>query len=155
MIPLHLSLNVRGGVVVGGGGCLCHIPPTTPPLILSHIYDTLTFKFECQGWGGGGGGVFVSHTPPPPLAHPWHLSHIYDTLTFKFKCQGWGGGGGCLCHIPPSPTTTPPLTLKLKCQGWGGGGGYIKMGKKFYRFKTEGWAQDVGCADIKNCGLTF
>ena len=29
-----------------------------------------------------------------------------------------------------------------------GGGGCIKMGKKFYRIKTESWAQDVGCADI-------
>ena len=34
---------------------------------LSHIYDTLTFKFKCQRWGGGGGGgCFVSHNPPPP-----------------------------------------------------------------------------------------
>ena len=33
--------------------------------------------------------------------------------------------------------------------GVGGGGGSIKMGKKFYRIKTESWAQDVGCADIK------
>ena len=30
------------------------------------------------------------------------------------------------------------------------GGGSIEMGKQIYRFKTEGWAQDVGCADINN-----
>ena len=42
---------------VGGGGWLFLIqqaPPTTHPQNLSHIYDTLTFMFECQGWGGGG-----------------------------------------------------------------------------------------------------
>ena len=60
------------------------------PQHLSHIYDTLTFIFECQGWGVG---VVISHsTPPPP--YPQNLSHIYDTLTFMFECQGWGGGGG-------------------------------------------------------------
>ena len=72
----------------------------THPWHLSHIYDTLTFKFKCQGWGGGG-GVCDRNTPPP---HHWHLSHIYDTLTFKFKCQGWGGGGGgYVIEIPPPP----------------------------------------------------
>ena len=142
----------------------------THPWHLSHIYDTLKFKFKCQGWGGGGGVcdrntppppphpwhlshiydtlTFICHIPPPPPPHPWHLSHIYDTLTFKFKCQGWGGGGGYVTEIPP--TTTPPLTFKsYLCKGWGGGGGgSIKMGKIFYRIKTESWAQDVGCADI-------
>ena len=33
-------------------------PPHTQHL--SHIYDTLTFMFECQGWGGGGG--VISHS---------------------------------------------------------------------------------------------
>ena len=28
------------------------------PQHLSHIYDTLTFIFECWGWGGGGEGVY-------------------------------------------------------------------------------------------------
>ena len=32
--------------------------------------------------------------------------------------------------------------------GVGCGGGLYRNGKKIYRFKTEGWAQDVGCADI-------
>ena len=64
----------------------CWASPT-----VSHIYDTLTFMFECQGLSGG--GVVISHSTPPPPPHPWNLSHIYDTLTFMFECQGWGGGG--------------------------------------------------------------
>ena len=39
----------------------------------------------------------------------------------------------------------------FECQGWGGGGGVYKKWENnlFYRFKTECWAEDVGCADIK------
>ena len=108
MIPWHLSLNDRGGVVVVGVFA-SHTPQPPPhPWHLSHIYDTLIFKFKCQAWGGGGWGVFVSHTPPPP--HPWH-----SDLNIR---------GGVVVV------------------------GVYKNGKKIYRFKTEGWAQDVGCADI-------
>ena len=41
-----------GGLV--GGGYFLFNPPPPHPQYLSHIYDTLTFMFECQGWGGGG-----------------------------------------------------------------------------------------------------
>ena len=72
-----------------GGGWLFLIQPPHPQN-LSHIYDTLTFMFECQG-GVVGGGYFSFNPPPPP--YPQNLSHIYDTLTFMFECQGWGGWG--------------------------------------------------------------
>ena len=105
-------------------------PPHHPhPQNLSHIYDTLTFMFECQGWGGGG-WLFLIQPPPPP--HPQNFSHIYDTLTFMFECQGWGGGGVYkkwgkkftdsklnvehpqhLSHIYDT------LTFMFECWGWG------------------------------------
>ena len=76
---------------------------------LSHIYDTLTFMFECQGWGGGGsikrGKSFTDSKLN--VQHPQHLSQIYDTLIFIFECWGWGVGGS------------------------------IKMGKIIYQFKNE------------------
>ena len=63
------------------------------PQHLSHIYDTLTFMFECWGWGGG--GVYkkwekIFTDSKLNVEHPQHLSHIYDTLTFMFECWGWG-----------------------------------------------------------------
>ena len=41
-----------------------------------------------------------------------------------------------------------PWHLNLNVRGGVVVGGVYKIGKKNYRFKTEGWAQDVGCADI-------
>ena len=43
-------------------------PPQPPPhpWHLSYVYDIVTFKFECQGWGGGwGGGMWHKHPPTP------------------------------------------------------------------------------------------
>ena len=49
MIPQHLYLNVRGGLVLGGGMWQKYPPTTTPPL---------TFKsYLCEGWCGGGGSI--------------------------------------------------------------------------------------------------
>ena len=43
--------------------------PTPPhPWHLSYVYDIVTFKFECQGWGGGGG--YVTQTPLPTTTTP-------------------------------------------------------------------------------------
>ena len=53
------DLKFGGGVVV-----ISHSTPPPHPQNLSHIYDTLTFMFECQG-GVVGGGYF-SFNPPPP-----------------------------------------------------------------------------------------
>ena len=35
----------------------------------------MTFKFECQGWDGGGGEVCDTNTPPPPTPYPLKVSH--------------------------------------------------------------------------------
>ena len=40
-------------------------PPPPHPWHLSYVYDIVTFKFECQGWGGGGVGGYVTQTPLP------------------------------------------------------------------------------------------
>ena len=53
------DLNFGGGVV---GGLNERYPPPHHPQNLSHIYDSLTFMFECQGWGGE--GVVISHLTP-------------------------------------------------------------------------------------------
>ena len=60
---------------------------------LSHIYDTLTFMFECQGGVVGGSiknGENNFTDSKLNVEHPQHLSYIYDTLTFMFECLGWG-----------------------------------------------------------------
>ena len=85
MIPLHLCLSVRGGVV---GVVISYLTPPPPDLQnLSHIYDTFTFMFQCWGWGGWGWLFLIQLPPPPP--HSQNLSHIYDTLTLMmFEWQG-------------------------------------------------------------------
>ena len=75
--------------MVGGHGYLSFNPPSPHPQHLSHIYDILTFMFECQGWGGVGvlkkwENFFTDSKLN--VEHPQHLSHIYDTLTFMFEC---------------------------------------------------------------------
>ena len=102
----------------GGGGLNEKYPSPPHPQNLIHIYDTLTFMFECQGWG-----VVISHLTPQ-LPHPQNLSHIYDTLTFMFECQGWGGGGlNEKYPSPPHPQNLihiyDTLTFMFECQGWG------------------------------------
>ena len=93
MIPWHLCLSVRGGVV-GVVYFLFNPPPHHPtPEILSHIYDTLTFYVWVSGWDGGGGWLFLIEPPPHHPHHPKNLSYIYDTLTFYVWVSGWGGGG--------------------------------------------------------------
>ena len=64
------DLNFRGG-----GGYFSFNPPPPPhPQNLSHIYDTLTFMFDCQGWGGG---VVISHlTPHHPTPEIYVISMI-------------------------------------------------------------------------------
>ena len=98
-------------------------------------HSVLNFKFFSP---------FYLRTPTPP--HPWH-SNIND-LNY----------GGWLVISHSTPPTTPPPKFKsylwypdiyVWVSGVGWWGGSIKMGKKIYRFKTECWAQDVGCADVK------
>ena len=76
------------GGVVGGGYFSYHRYGHHPdPQNLCHIYDTLTFMFECQGWGWCGGSKKMGKKFTDSklnVEHPQHLSHIY---------KGWGGGG--------------------------------------------------------------
>ena len=49
---------------------ISHSTPTPAhPQNLSHIYDTLTFMFEGQGWDGGGGYFSFNcpHHPTPKI----------------------------------------------------------------------------------------
>ena len=67
------DLNFGGGVV--GGGYFSFNPPPPHPQNLSHIYDTLPFMFEYQGWGGGGG--YFSFNPPPTNPPPKFKSYLW------------------------------------------------------------------------------
>ena len=64
MILWHLCLSVRGGVL-GVVNFSLTTPPPPHPQNLSHIYDTLTFMFECQG-GVVEGGYFSFNLPHHP-----------------------------------------------------------------------------------------
>ena len=88
MIAWHLCLSVRGGG--GEGVVISHLTPHHPhPFNLSHIYDSLTFMFECQGWGGGGSYFSFNPSTIPPLKFKSYLWYpdIYVWLL------GVGDGG--------------------------------------------------------------
>ena len=44
---------------------------------LSHIYNTLTFKFKCQGWVGGGGSIKMGKK------------------VYRFKTESWAQDVSC------------------------------------------------------------
>ena len=113
MIPWHLCLSVRGGVVWGfykNGKKIYRFKTEcwAPSTVKSYLWYPDIYVWVLGGSIKNGEKNFTDSKLN--VEHPWHLSHIYDTLTFMFECWGWGVGGS------------------------------IKMGKKFYRFKTECWA---------------
>ena len=67
---------------------------TTPqpphPWNLSHIYNTLTFMFECQGWSGWGEWLFLIQPPTtPPLKFKSYL--WYPDIYVWVSGVGWWG----------------------------------------------------------------